>query len=466
MAISRPFLLALLGAALLGATVFAVTNARKSDDDGPAPVAKQAADQAAPAPTPAPAQASGKLDAKTALTSILSPGKPVDSGRFSIRYDTKELRGGREHDYGTIAGTFVSKGANALPDFDVSVRTHNEVAAGRGERDRHERAVIAGGQPFVGSSGQLYKLPASSLEGVGAVRRALAGTAAAKLPQFDLSRWLGNVKVVGVEKVDGVDATHVSGDVMAGKAAADILQLARVEAQNSGSTPDLPAGVQRTAKRAVKKAEFDAWVGADRVVRRMTLAAEFDAPKAIREPGDSARWTADFDIRLSDVNGIKAVEAPSNVAAQSAAKGMGAKDAKSAGNSLSVAALAVDAPGGVVGGTYSFLRLNRVGDSTQVAKKVLRAVEQRNEVVIFFRNPKGLDDKATAESVKYLESHTKKLAVYTDDVEHARSYGELLQNVGVTQAPAIVFVNRRGKASLVEGYVDGPSLRQVVADAR
>ena len=29
-----------------------------------------------------------------------------------------------------------------------------------------------------------------------------------------------------------------------------------------------------------------------------------------------------------------------------------------------------------------------------------------------------------------------------------------------------VFVNRRGKASLVEGYVDGPSLRQVVADAR
>ena len=28
----------------------------------------------------------------------------------------------------------------------------------------------------------------------------------------------------------------------------------------------------------------------------------------------------------------------------------------------------------------------------------------------------------------------------------------------MTQAPAIVFINRRGKASLVEGYVDGPSL--------
>src|SRR5919204_192444 len=50
MAISRPFLLALLGAALLGATVFAVNNARNGGGDSAAPVAKQAADQAAPAP--------------------------------------------------------------------------------------------------------------------------------------------------------------------------------------------------------------------------------------------------------------------------------------------------------------------------------------------------------------------------------------------------------------------------------
>jgi hypothetical protein len=145
---------------------------------------------------------------------------------------------------------------------------------------------------------------------------------------------------------------------------------------------------------------------------------------------------------------------------------MGAKDAKNARNVLAVAGLSVDAPGGVVGGTYSFLRLARVGESTQVAKKVLRAVEQRKEVVVFFRNPKSLDDKATEESVQYLKSHTKKLVVFTDDVQNTRSYGRLVEHLGVTQAPAIVFINRRGTASLVEGYVDGPSLRQVVADAR
>jgi thioredoxin-related protein len=128
--------------------------------------------------------------------------------------------------------------------------------------------------------------------------------------------------------------------------------------------------------------------------------------------------------------------------------------------------MSIDAPGGISGTTYAFLRLDRLSDSEKVAKKVLRAVEQNKEVVVFFRNPRALDDKATAESIKYLDAHAKKLVVFTDDVEHTRSYGRLLENLGVTQAPAIVFINRRGTASLVEGYVDGPSLVQVIADAR
>jgi hypothetical protein len=45
-------------------------------------------------------------------------------------------------------------------------------------------------------------------------------------------------------------------------------------------------------------------------------------------------------------------------------------------------------------------------------------------------------------------------------------YGRLLENLGVTQAPAIVIIGRSGKATLYEGYVDADSLVQVVADAR
>jgi hypothetical protein len=466
MAISRPFLLALLGVALLGATVFAVQNARNSADDS-GTVAKQPAEQSAPAPapTPEPAQASGKLTAKDAVAAILSPGEPVDSARFSIRYDTKELGGGREHDYGQIAGVFNSSGSG-VPDFDIRVKNHDEIAAGRVKSNSNRHLVVADGKAYVGGTEQVYEVPAATVKNISTVRDAFDGPGADKVPQFDLNRWLTDVKVVGVEQVDGIDATHVTGKVSARKTAADIMRLARAEATQAGSQPDLPGNVQGMAQRAVKKAHFEAWVGADHVVRRMTLAVQFNAPKALREPGDSERWTANFDIRLSDVNDVETVEAPSNVASEPPVKGMGAKDAKDAQNALAVAGLAVDAPGGVVGATYSFMRLTRVAESTQVAKKVLRAVEQDKEVVVFFRNPRALDDDATAQSVKYLDAHTKKLAVYTDDVQNTRSYGKLLENLGVTQAPAIVFINRRGRASLVEGYVDGPSLAQVIADAR
>ena len=79
---------------------------------------------------------------------------------------------------------------------------------------------------------------------------------------------------------------------------------------------------------------------------------------------------------------------------------------------------------------------------------------------------KGLDDKATAQSVKYLKERNKKTAVFSDDVKNVRNYGTLVENLGVSQAPAIVLINRRGTASIVEGYIDGPSLAQVVADSR
>jgi hypothetical protein len=202
------------------------------------------------------------------------------------------------------------------------------------------------------------------------------------------------------------------------------------------------------------------------VVRRVRVSADLDMPKMLLEPGDTPRGSMVLDFRMTDVNGVDPIKAPENVAKGPAKDTLGAKQASEARSTLNVLALSVDAPGGLSGTTFSFLRLDRLGDSNKVAKQVLRAVERDKEVVVFFQNPKSLDDKATAASVKYLKAHTKKVVVFTDDVEHTRSYGKLLENLGVTQAPAIVFINSRGTASLVEGYVDGPSLAQVIADAR
>jgi hypothetical protein len=79
MAISRPFLLALLGAALLGATFFAVQSARNSSDDDTAPAAQQVqpAEQAAAPAEPAPAASPEEL-LQTAFQ-----GAKIDSAAFS-----------------------------------------------------------------------------------------------------------------------------------------------------------------------------------------------------------------------------------------------------------------------------------------------------------------------------------------------------------------------------------------------
>jgi hypothetical protein len=466
MAISRPLLLALIGVALLAATVFAVQNARTTGSE--APVAQQPAEQAAPAPAPAPEAAKAEpLSAEDAFAAILEPGTPVDSGRFSIAFDTEEVAGGREHDTVRITGAFddADKGPG-VSNFDVRYRSRDEISATKLESTTAARTVAVDGKGYAGQGGEMYAVPERSMKNIGTLRTAMSGGPIAKLSEFQLTRWVADPKVVGVEKMDGVDATHVRADIAAGSVARDILRLLTAEARANGAQPDVPGNTRSLAKRSVKDARIDAWVGSDRIVRRARLAVTFNAPKQLREPGDSARWTADFDLRLTDVNQPQQIEAPADVETGRAARGLGKTKANDARESFTMVAVSLDAPGGVVGTTYTVLALNRFADSNRVARKVLAAVRDGKETVVFFRNPKALDDRVTAQSVKYLDEHTKKLFVFTDDVANTERYGKLVENLGVTQAPAIVYIDRRGTASLVEGYVDGPSLAQVVADRR
>lgn len=468
MAISRPFLLALIGVALLGATVFAVQNARTTGSESPAPVAQQPAEQAAPAPAPAPEAVKAEpLTAEEALAAILEPGTPVDSGRFSISFDTEEVAGGREHDTVRINGAFddADKGSG-ISNFDVRYRSRDEISATKLEAVTGARSIAVDGKGYMGKAGEMYAVPERSLKNVGTLRTAMSEGAIAKLPEFQLTRWVEDPKVVGVEKMDGVDATHVRADIAAGSVARDIVRLVTAEATANGAQPDVPGNTRAIAKRSVKNATVDAWVGSDRIVRRARIAVSFVAPKQLREPGDSARWTADFDLRLTGVNKPQEISAPADVETGRPAKGLGRAAADDANESFTMVALALDAPGGVVGTTYTVLALNRFADSNRVAKKVLAAVRDGKETVVFFRNPKALDDKVTAQSVKYADEQTKKLLFFTDDVDNTERYGKLVENLGVTQAPAIVYIDRRGTASLVEGYVDGPSLAQVIADRR
>ena len=104
--------------------------------------------------------------------------------------------------------------------------------------------------------------------------------------------------------------------------------------------------------------------------------------------------------------------------------------------------------------------------TTNAHVKAERAVAQGRQVVIFFRNPRGLDDQAVDVAVRTVDRETKNVVVLTDHVGNVDEYGSMVEDLGVNQTPAVVVIDSRGSARLIEGYVDPESLVQVVADAR
>jgi hypothetical protein len=239
--------------------------------------------------------------------------------------------------------------------------------------------------------------------------------------------------------MDGVKATHLRADFNSAKAVTALAKAA------GGQVP-LPNAEQRLRQSGLKNGRLDAWVGDDKILRRMTLS--------LSGKGTGGRPVkASFVLALSDVNKPQDVAKPAHVRS-----GM---------------------PGGLYGQVANGVLASVVKDAglnpdelhigvpfTNAHVKAEHAVAHNKKVVIFFENPRALDDQAVADSVRSLEHRTKRVVVLTDDVRNADRYGSLLEDLQVNQAPAIVVIGRSGKASLIEGYVDAESLVQVVADAR
>src|SRR5262245_33701231 len=120
MAISRPLLLAVLGAVLLGATLFAVQHARdKSSSESAAP----AAQTQAPAPSgkagqPQPAKMSPQQAVQAGFSNL-----SVRSGKFDLSFDVKGVSAGKvQRTSADVSGSFQSQGKTEVPKFDVRVK--------------------------------------------------------------------------------------------------------------------------------------------------------------------------------------------------------------------------------------------------------------------------------------------------------------------------------------------------------
>ena len=97
-----------------------------------------------------------------------------------------------------------------------------------------------------------------------------------------------------------------------------------------------------------------------------------------------------------------------------------------------------------------------------VPPKVAKALQKRRTVVLFFRQP-AADDDATAAAVRSVRG-IKNVSVFTAPITKLARYRRVVNDLGVTQAPAVVIVGKDRKARLLEGYIDPVTLRQQVKD--
>lgn len=96
---------------------------------------------------------------------------------------------------------------------------------------------------------------------------------------------------------------------------------------------------------------------------------------------------------------------------------------------------------------------------------VAAAVRKGRTTMIFFRQREGADDAATARAVA-AQRGRKNVAVFTASIKDLDRYRAVVVGLGITQAPAVVILGKEGKARLIEGFIDPPTLAQEVADAR
>jgi hypothetical protein len=469
MSISRPFLLALLGAALLGATFFAVQNARNDSSEPVAPAAQQQAPAEPQAQTPS-EPASG-MSAEDALAAAFAGDQKVESGKFAFRLSTEDFKGKGARQLNDVSvamtGAFQGEGAKEMPLFDMDL----EIAAA-GQKQT-VGAISLGDRGYVTRGNRAYPVPAGIMSTLAEGRGQIADYAGEPQPKlsvagFDVGGWLSEPKVAGTEQMDGVEVTHVEATLDPSRFVDGLKALGQGSSIPEGNFLDQAAANRGVIEKVLGKPEVDIYVGEDRILRRMTVAADLNLAAAGAAADGLRGGRVVLDARLSEVNKPQQISEPKNPSHKSIQRTFGRSEALNSAGVLSLGALMVQQPGlaGARAGNIEIAEQTRgSAPLTDNPQRAARAVRAGKKVVILFVNPEGLDDRAVAHTAAAVSKRTKAV-VLVDHVDAVDRYGKLVEDLGVSQTPSVVLVDRTGKARLIEGYVDTDTLAQAVADAR
>jgi hypothetical protein len=110
-------------------------------------------------------------------------------------------------------------------------------------------------------------------------------------------------------------------------------------------------------------------------------------------------------------------------------------------------------------------RRREAAERRGMPRPVARALADRKIVVLFLRGAGSTDDRETGRAVAALRGQ-RGVAVFADRIGRLGRYRAVVGELGVSQAPAVVIVDRARSARVVEGYIDPATLAQDVADAR
>ena len=108
-----------------------------------------------------------------------------------------------------------------------------------------------------------------------------------------------------------------------------------------------------------------------------------------------------------------------------------------------------------------------IGQQINITAKstvVTEALDRGDAVVFFFSRPGAADDSGTRGAVNALRGEDR-VTIISAGLDELSAFRPVLSGAGVSQVPAVVVAHAGKPARLLQGYVDGGTLRQTVADA-
>jgi hypothetical protein len=105
------------------------------------------------------------------------------------------------------------------------------------------------------------------------------------------------------------------------------------------------------------------------------------------------------------------------------------------------------------------------GDLRGVPGPVARALAARKVLVLLFWDPRSADDRAVRAALRDVDRWDGHVYVHAAPIGAISRYGRIARGSEVEQSPTVVVIDRARRAETAAGYVDAPTIDQMVVDA-